>query len=114
ATVSYRLAPAHRFPAAVHDVKAAVRWLRANAERLGIDPARIGATGDSAGAHLALMLGVTAGVKELEGDGGNADRSSEVACVVSVYGPIDFTKSYGKSVDAAEVLPLWLGRKLES
>jgi dipeptidyl aminopeptidase/acylaminoacyl peptidase len=70
---------------------------------------RIGVTGSSAGGHLAQFLGVTAGMKEFEGDGGNADQSSRVACVVNFYGPSDFTKSYGKSVDAAEVLPLWLG-----
>jgi len=112
-TVSYRLAPKYRFPAAVHDVKAAVRWLRANAKKFKIDPERIGATGGSAGGHLAQFLAVTADVKQFEGDGGNADQSSRVACVVNYYGPSDFTKSYGKSVDAAEVLPLWLGGNLE-
>ena len=112
-TVSYRLAPKYPFPAAVHDVKAAVRWARANATKYRIDPARIGVTGGSAGGHLAQFLAVTRGVKEFEGDGGNATRSSRVACVVNVYGPSDFTKSYGKSVDAAEVLPLFLGGNLE-
>jgi acetyl esterase/lipase len=114
ATCSYRLAPKYQFPAAVHDVKAAVRWLRANASKYQIDPARIGVTGDSAGGHLAQFLGVTAGVKEFEGDDGNPNQSSSVACVVNRYGPSDFTKSYGKSVDAAEVLPLWLGGDLQT
>jgi len=114
ATTSYRLAPRYQFPAAVHDVKSAVRWLRANAAKYQIDPARIGVTGGSAGGHLAQFLGVTAGVKEFEGDGGHADQSSSVACVVNFYGPSDFTKSYGKSVDAAEVLPLWLGGDVET
>lgn len=113
-TVSYRLAPKYQFPAAVHDVKAAVRWVRANSKKYNIDPNRIGTTGGSAGGHLAQFLAVTAGVKEFEGDGGNADQSSAVACVVNVYGPSDFTKSYGKSVDAAEVLPLFLGGNLET
>jgi acetyl esterase/lipase len=113
ATISYRLAPKYQFPAAVHDVKAAVRWLRANAGKYQIDPKRIGTTGGSAGGHLAQFLGVTAGVKEFEGDGGHSDQSSSVACVVNFYGPSDFTKSYGKSVDAAEVLPLFLGGNLE-
>lgn len=112
-TVTYRLAPKYQFPAAVHDTKAAVRWLRANAAKYKIDPSRIGTTGGSAGGHLAQFLGVTAGVKEFEGDGGNPAESSAVACVVNVYGPSDFTKSYGKSVDAAEVLPLFLGGNLE-
>ena len=113
-TVSYRLAPKYPFPAAIHDVKAAVRWARANAAKYHIDPARIGVTGGSAGGHLAQFLGVTGDVKEFEGSGGNADQSSKVACVVNVYGPSDFTRSYGKSVDAAEVLPLFLGGNLET
>jgi acetyl esterase/lipase len=109
ATVTYRLAPKHQFPAAVEDVKAGVRWLRANAEKYSIDPDRIGVIGDSAGGHLAQFLGVTGGIAQFEGDGGNAAFSSRVSCVVNYYGPSDLTKSYGKSVDAAEVLPLWLG-----
>jgi acetyl esterase/lipase len=113
ATVSYRLAPAYPFPAPVHDVKAAVRWLRANAAKYQIDPERIASLGDSAGGHLAQFLGVTAGVTMFEGNGGNAAESSAVTCVVNYYGPSDFTKSYGKSVDAAEVLPLFLGGDLD-
>lgn len=112
-TVSYRLAPKYPFPAAIHDVKAAVRWIRANAARYHIDPERIGVTGGSAGGHLAQFLAVTGDVKQFEGDGGNTNQSSRVACVVNVYGPSDFTKSYGKSVDAAVVLPLFLGGNLE-
>jgi acetyl esterase/lipase len=95
-------------------VKAAVRWLRANAAHYSIDPARIGVTGGSAGGHLAQFLGVTEGVQEFEGSGGNKDQSSKVSCVVNFYGPSDFTKSYGKSVDAAEVLPLFLGGDLQT
>ncbi len=113
-TVEYRLAPAHKFPAAVHDVKAAVRWLRANAAKYRINPDRIGAMGGSAGATLALMLGVTPGVKEFEGDGGHLEYSSTVTCVVDIYGATDFTQSYGKSVDAAEVLPLFIGGDLST
>ena len=112
ATITYRLAPAHPFPAAVQDCKAAVRWLRANAGKYHIDPTRIGVTGGSAGGHLAQFLGVTAGVKEFEGEG-NLDQSRAVNCVVNFFGPSDFTQSYGKSVDAAEVLPLFLGGNLE-
>ena len=113
-TVTYRLAPKYQFPAAVYDVKAAVRWLRANAQKYNLDPERIGATGDSAGGHLAHFLGVTAGVPEFEGTGGNPGFSTRVSCVVDYYGPTDFTKSYGKSVDAAEVLPLFFGGNLET
>jgi acetyl esterase/lipase len=112
ATADYRLAPAAPFPAAVYDVKSAVRYLRANASRLGIDPAKIGVMGGSAGGHLALFLGVTGNVPEFEGDGPNRDQSSRVSVVVDYYGPSDLTKSYGRSVDAAEVLPLFLGGDL--
>lgn len=112
-TVTYRLAPKYQFPAAVHDVKAAVRWMRANARKYNIDPERIGTTGGSAGGHLAQFLAVTGGVKNFEGDGGNFEYSSSVNCVVNFYGPSDFTKSYDASVDAAEVLPLFLGGNLQ-
>ena len=112
-TVTYRLAPKYQFPAAVYDVKAAVRWMRANADQYNVDPQRIGTTGGSAGGHLAQFLAVTRGVKEFEGNGGNAEFSSSVACVVNFYGPSDLTKSYDASVDAAEVLPLFLGGDLK-
>jgi acetyl esterase/lipase len=113
ATVDYRLAPKAPFPAAVYDVKAAVRYLRANAAKLGIDPEKIGTMGGSAGGHLALFLGVTGNVPEFEGDGPNKEQSSKVQAVADFYGPSDLTKSYGRSVDAAEVLPLFLGGDLE-
>jgi acetyl esterase/lipase len=112
-TVSYRLAPKYQFPAAVHDVKEAVRWLRGNAKKYNIDPKRIGVMGGSAGGHLAQFLGVTEDVRIFEGEGGHRDQSSRVSCVVNYYGPSDFTRSYGKSVDAAQVLPLFLGGDLK-
>jgi len=113
ATANYRLSPGNQFPAPVHDVKAAVRFLRANAGKYGIDTEHIGALGGSAGAHLVLMLGLTAGVAEFEGTGGHPEQSSAVQAVVDEYGPTDFTQSYSKSVDAAEVLPMFLGGDLD-
>ncbi len=82
----YRLSGESAWPAQAHDVKAALRWLRANATRLGVDESRICVSGNSAGAHLALMLGALRD-GELEGDGGNADVSSGCAAVVAIYPP---------------------------
>ncbi len=82
ATISYRLSGEAKFPAAIQDCKAAVRFLRANAAKFGIQSNDIGVTGLSAGGHLAALLATSGGVKELEGEGGNADQSSAVqACV---------------------------------
>jgi len=90
-TVGYRFRPEHPWPAQVEDAKAAIRYLRANAKELNIDPNRILAMGDSAGAYLAMMLGVTGPEDGLEGDGGNPGVSSRVQAVVSYYGGGDFT-----------------------
>lgn len=88
-SVQYRFAPKDIFPAQVHDVKAAVRWLRAHAKEHKVDPDRIGATGGSAGGHLALMLGVTAPEDGLEGEVGEGAPSSRVQAVVNYFGPTD-------------------------
>ncbi|HRH98199.1 MAG TPA: alpha/beta hydrolase [Prosthecobacter sp.] len=81
-TISYRLSGEAKFPAAIQDCKAAVRFLRTNAAKYSIRSDAIGVTGLSAGGHLAALLATSGGVKELEGDGGNADQSSAVqACV---------------------------------
>jgi acetyl esterase/lipase len=89
ASIGYRLAPKHRFPSQVEDVKCAVRWLRANADSINLDPSYIGAVGFSAGAHLSMMLGSMDSSDGLEGDGGNPDQSSKVQAVVSYFGPTD-------------------------
>src|SRR5262245_42680569 len=88
-SVSYRLAPKHRFPAAIHDVKCAVRWLRAHAAEYRIDPERISVVGYSAGGNLACLLGTTHGNTALEGAGGCNDQSSRVQAVVCYYGLSD-------------------------
>lgn len=115
ATITYRLSPQHQYPAHLEDAKAAVRYLRANAARFRIDPERIGTSGGSAGGTLALLVGLTADYAPYEGSGPNQDQSSRVQAVVNFYGATDFTKSYapGASVDAAEVLPMFLGGDLE-
>ncbi len=95
-TVQYRFCPQNPFPAQIEDVKCAVRFLRAQADRLGVDPRRIGAIGFSAGAHLAMLLGVMGPQDGLEGQGGWADQASQVQAVVAFFGPTDL---------AAEDLP---------
>lgn len=88
ASIGYRLSGEAIWPAQIHDCKAAIRWLRANAEKYGIDPNKIIAWGSSAGGHLVSMLGVSHGVKELEGKIGNhTDQSSRVHAVINYYGP---------------------------
>lgn len=92
ASVDYRLSREAVFPAQLLDVKAAVRYLRANAAELGLDPGRIGAWGDSAGGHLAALLGTTADVAPYEvAIGGNEGTSSRLQAVVDWYGPSSFT-----------------------
>lgn len=91
--IGYRLADQAAWPAQLHDCKAAVRWIRAHAEELNLDPEHIGAFGGSAGAHLALMLATTGDRKELAGDLGEfLEQPSQINCVVSICGPTDLTK----------------------
>jgi acetyl esterase/lipase len=89
AAAEYRFLPDFPWPAQIEDVKCAVRWLRAHAKEFNLDPDRIAAMGDSAGGHLALMLGLMDPKDGLEGDGGNAGFSSKVQAVVNKYGPTD-------------------------
>lgn len=91
ASVDYRLSPVARFPAQVHDCKAAIRFLRANAERYAFDASRIGIAGSSAGGHLVAEIGMTNGHSMLEGTVGNhLDESSSVHAIVDYYGPSNF------------------------
>jgi acetyl esterase/lipase len=92
ASVDYRLSGEATFPAAVQDVKAAVRWLRANADTYGFDARRFAAWGESAGANLAALIGVTGDQATLFDDAalGNPDVSSAVLAVVAWYPPVDF------------------------
>jgi acetyl esterase/lipase len=84
-SANYRLQTQGSWPAQIHDVKAAIRWTRANAARLGVEANRIAVAGYSAGGMLALMAAGTNGKKEFEGDGGNASVSSDVNACIGVY-----------------------------
>lgn len=93
ASINYRMSGEARFPAAVADSKAAVRYLRANAARLNLNPDAIGVWGKSAGANLALQVGLTAGNPSLYDAGlGLTDVSDQVQAVISMFGPTDFLK----------------------
>jgi len=91
ASIEYRFSQHAIFPAQIEDVKAGVRWLRAHAAEYRIDPDRFAAWGQSAGSHLAVMLGVTEDVTEFE-VGENLDVSSSVQVVIDNYAPTDFSQ----------------------
>ena len=97
------------FPAQIQDVKCAVRWLRANAEKYHVDPNRIGAVGGSAGGHLSLLVGMSDSSPELEGSGGHAGISSKVQAVVNYFGPTDLVHLYATSKHAAGLEKICLG-----
>ena len=100
ASVDYRLSTQAVFPAQVHDIKAAIRFLRASSEQLHIDTKHITIIGSSAGGHLAALVGVTNGDKELEGRvGDHLDQSSEVQCIVSLYGASNLQTILSQSTD---------------
>ncbi|MBI4976513.1 MAG: alpha/beta hydrolase [Spirochaetes bacterium] len=88
-SIDYRLSGEAIFPAQIEDCKCAIRYLRANAETLGIDTNRIGVWGSSAGGHLVALLGTAGDKKEFEGSGGWQGHSSRVAAVCDWFGPSD-------------------------
>jgi len=106
ASANYRLVPSVRYPSPVHDVKAAVRWLRANAAEYGLDPDRIAIGGVSAGGHLASLTALTAGDAQLEGDvGDHLGVSSAVSAVVAYCPTSDFLLSGGRNAFEIQILP---------
>ena len=91
ASIEYRFTDRQIFPAQIHDCKGAIRWLRSNAQRYGYRADWIAVAGSSAGGHLALLLGTSGKVHQLEGEtAGNLDQSSSVQAVIDYYGPADF------------------------
>lgn len=96
ASIDYRLQPIFPWRAQIEDAKCAVRFLRANAVPLGIDPTRIGAWGSSEGGYLATMLG-TAGPSAGFDVGQYRDQSSRVEAVIDMFGPSDFTRTNDSS-----------------
>ena len=98
ASIDYRLSGESPFPVHIQDCKAAVRFLRANAKQYGIDPDKIGATGSSAGGHLAALLATSSGVTELEGNGGNENVSSAIQAAVPMCGQTDFLSERNREI----------------
>lgn len=91
AAVEYRLSPEALYPAAVYDIKAAIRYLRANAKKYDIDPNRMAISGSSAGGHLAALVGMTGDMKKFEGNEGSNQVSSQVQAIIDMDGILDFT-----------------------
>lgn len=90
-SVGYRLTNEAQWPAQIHDCKAALRWIKANAKEYGLDASKLGVWGTSAGGHLVSFLGTSGDVKSLEGTlGKHLDQDSKVACVVNFFGPENF------------------------
>jgi acetyl esterase/lipase len=110
ACIQYRLSGEAKYPAAIHDSKAAVRWVRANAARYNVDPDKIGAAGGSAGGHLVGLLGTTAGMPAFEGDEGNVGVSSRVRAVAAFNPAVDLVM-FGKkaSGDTENSVAAFLG-----
>lgn len=92
ASLDFRQSTDAQFPAMIHDIKGAIRFLRGHTDDYGYSDERIAISGASSGAHLALLVGVTNGHAELEGDvGGHLDISSDVQAIVSYFAATDLT-----------------------
>jgi len=104
ASINYRLAPAYRWPAQVEDCKAAIRFLRANAARFGVDPQRVGIWGGSAGGHLVAMLGVADAGAGFDDSGGSYEQSSRVLAVADLFGPADLSQPGFAASSAVQAL----------
>lgn len=103
-STEYRLSGEAPWPAQIEDVKACLRWMRTNAERLGIDPAKIAVSGNSAGGHLSLMIATTANMPEFEGTGGNAGVDTSVAASIAFYPPTQLREDEVVLSDAIRLL----------
>jgi pectinesterase len=114
ASIEYRTSNEATFPAAIQDVKAAVRWLRGHAASFGVNPDAIGAIGGSAGAHLVAMLATSGGVAEFEGAGGNSAASSDVQAVVAMGGVYDLQWKVGEGAKFARAVTGFIGEPPEA
>ena len=109
ACIEYRMSAEASFPAQIFDVKAAVRWLRANAAQYRLNPDKIGAAGGSVGGQLVALLALTPNLPEFEGPGGNPGVSSKVQAVVAMFPVTDFVPFGKKDPSAANAVAKFLG-----
>lgn len=113
--IEYQLSLEAQYPAAVHNLKAGIRFIRANAGRYGIDTSRIAISGCSAGGQLAALVGLTNGVQQFEGDQGITDGYSNVHAIIDIDGVLDLlapaSLNLVRKPDAADVA--WLGGTFE-
>lgn len=109
--VEYQLLQEAKYPAAVFNIKSAIRWMRANADQYGIDVDKIAVSGCSAGGQLALLVGLTNGVEAMEGNQGNSGFSSKVQAIIDLDGVVDFmaplSLNLNRKPDSPDVQ--WLG-----
>lgn len=117
AAVEYRLSPEALYPAAIFDIKAAIRFLRANAAKYSIDPSRMAITGSSAGGQLAALIGMTPDVKKFDGDEGNSQVSAEIQAIIDMDGILDFTDPNESAKDTDPLKPsagaYWFGASFQ-
>jgi acetyl esterase/lipase len=109
--VEYQLSPEAKYPEAVYNIKAAIRWIKANAESYSIDTTRIAIEGNSAGGQLAALVGMTAGVSKFEGIQGTNHATSTVHAIIDIDGVIDFMAPLSLNLIRKSDSPdaFWLG-----
>ena len=103
--VEYRLSPEALYPAAVHDIKAAIRWVKEHSPEYNIDPTKIALYGGSAGGQLAALVGVTAGISRFDGGGGDTTYSTSVQAIVDIDGVLDLADPAESGKDTGSAPP---------
>lgn len=113
--VEYQLLLEAKYPAAIHNIKSAIRWARANADSYGIDSDKIAISGSSAGGQLATLTGMTNGVPEMEGAQGNENFSSDIQAVIDIDGVLNFMAPNSLNLKRSANSPdiQWLGGSFE-
>lgn len=113
--VEYRKTPEAKYPAAVHDIKAAIRWVKSSSAKYGVDSSKVAIEGESAGGQLAMLVAMTNGVEEFEGEKETGNASSTVQAAIDVDGVVSFlapnSLNTKRSANSADVK--WLGATFE-